>query len=170
MKTIIKIAVCVLVLSISFKPVEAQKSAKDKKEAKAALIKKLIDTKNFVFTANSMMPMRGMTRELTSTFDLRVSPDTIISYLPYFGRAYVAPIDPMQGALDFTSTQFNYTTTPRKKGGWDILIATKDQRDNKRMTLTVFDNGTASLAVTSNNDQPISFEGYVSERRSRKKK
>ncbi|MEP7319290.1 MAG: DUF4251 domain-containing protein, partial [Panacibacter sp.] len=96
---------------------------------------------------------------------LRISKDTIISYLPYFGRAYTAPISPEDGGINFTSTDFEYTTALRKKGGWSIEIKFKDQSQVREMNLTIFDNGRADLFVSSNNRQSISFSGNIRERK-----
>ena len=135
--------------------------AQTKKEKKAAEIKKIVEARNYVFKAQTALPTAGSTRQLTSDFDLRVSKDTIVSDLPYFGRAYTAPLNPSEGPLRFTSTDFQYTATDRKKGGWDVTITPKDLQDPRQLTLSIFDNGTASVVVTSYNRQPISFNGYV---------
>lgn len=135
----------------------AQQAKKDKK----AEIKNMVEARNYVFKVQTVLPSSGRTRQLTSDYDLRVSKDTVLSQLPYFGRAYSAPVNPTQSPLEFTSTKFEYTSTERKKGGWDITIAPKDIQDPRQLTLTVFDNGNASLTVTSTNRQPISFNGYV---------
>lgn len=134
--------------------------AQHKKDKKAA-IKNMVEARNYVFKAQTALPASGSTRQLTSDFDLRISKDTIISDLPYFGRAYTAPLNPAEGALRFTSTDFQYTATAKKKGGWDITITPKDLHDPRQLTLSIFDNGTASVVVTSYNRQPISFNGYV---------
>lgn len=128
-------------------------------------IKNLIESGNYVFEAQSALPLRGQVRQLTFGYDLRVSKDTLASYLPYFGRAYVAPINPSESGLSFTSTEYNYSVKPRRKGGWDVTIQTKDQRDNKRMLLRIQESGYASLQVTSSDRQPISFNGIVTERK-----
>jgi hypothetical protein len=88
--------------------------------------------------------------------------------VPYFGRAYTAPMDPTKGGIQFTSTKFEYKETKRKKGGWEILIKPKDTQDVSQMVLTVSETGFASLQVISNNRQPISFSGYVDEKKSKK--
>jgi len=131
------------------------------KEDKKAEIKNSVEARNFVFKAQTALPASGTSRQLTSDFDLRVSKDTIISYLPYFGRAYMAPINTSEGPLNFTSTDFHYKVTNRKKGGWVINITPKDQQDPKQFTINIFENGAASVVVTSYNRQPISFNGYV---------
>ena len=148
----------------------AQSTKAEKQAAKTAAIKNMIDSQSYVFKAQSATPMSGRNRQLTSDYDLKVTKDKLVSYLPYFGRAYSAPIDPSQGGIQFTSKDFDYTTTPRKKGGWDIQIKPKDYRDVQQMSLTISEDGYASLQVTSINRQPISFSGYITAVKPPKKK
>ena len=146
------------IIALALFPVAVQ--AQNKKEKKAQ-IKSLIEAQNYVFKAQTALPSAGSTRQLTTDFDLRISKDTIISDLPYFGRAYTAPLNPSEGPLQFTSTEFQYSVANRKKGGWNITITPKDVQDPRQLNLSVFDNGSASVVVTSYNRQPISFNGYV---------
>ncbi|MBE7173430.1 MAG: DUF4251 domain-containing protein [Williamsia sp.] len=139
-----------------------QVSGQNKKNDNAAL-QKALDTKHFVFVAQTVTPLRGGVRQLTSQYDLTLSGDTVISSLPYFGRAYVAPMNPSESGLSFTTTTSDYRVKLKKKGAREIGISTKAAGDNQRMQLTVFSNGTASLQVTSNNRDAISFTGYVQE-------
>src|ERR1700755_1239505 len=74
--------------------------------------KNLVANQNFVFKANTVLPMRGSSHTLTSDFDLTISKDAVISYLPYFGRSWQAPADPTKSELDFASHNFGYTTAP----------------------------------------------------------
>lgn len=143
----------------------AQKKDNDKK----AVIRQLVENRNYVFKVQTVQPMQpSPNRQITSDYDLKISPDTVISYLPYFGRAYVAPIDPSQGGIKFTSTKFEYTSKERKKGGWDILIKPQDTQEARQLVLTVSDNGYATLQVLSNNRQPISYGGYIDEKKSKR--
>jgi hypothetical protein len=140
--------------------------AQDKKKAtaeKTAAVKAMLETQQYVFKAQTVIPMSGRTRQITSDYDLKVSKEEIVAYLPYFGRAYAAPIDPSKGGIQFTSKDFEYTNTPRKKGGWDILIRPKDARDVQQLSLTISESGYGSLQVVSTNRQPISFSGYITE-------
>lgn len=139
-------------------------TAQNKKDKKAQ-IKSIVEAQNYVFKAQSALPTSGATRQLTSDYDLRISKDTIFSDLPYFGRAYTAPLNPSEGPLRFTSTDFQYTVTNRKKGGWDVIITPKDVQDPRQINMSIFDNGTASVIVTSYNRQPISFNGYITARK-----
>lgn len=135
---------------------EAQ-NKKDKKEE----IKRIVEAQNYVFKAQTALPTGGATRQLTSDYDLRISKDTILSDLPYFGRAFTPPLNPSEGPLRFTSTDFQYSVANRKKGGWDVTITPKDVQDPRQLNMSIFDNGTAAVVVTSYNRQPISFNGYV---------
>jgi hypothetical protein len=91
--------------------------------------------------------------------------DTLRSYLPYFGRAYSAPIDGIGGGFDFTSKDFDYKLKNRRKGGWDITIKPRDVSDVREIYLTVFENGFASVRVASNNREPISFNGHIEQKK-----
>ena len=164
----LKLALALVSLAASFSSASAQDSKEDKKAAQAELITKIIKEQNYLFTAQSVTPTGGRYKQLTTDYFVRVSKDTIMADLPYFGKAYSAPIGSSDGGIHFTSTNFEYELADRKKGGWDISIKTKDIQDAQRFNFTIFDNGSASLQATSNNRQPISFSGYVSERKNKK--
>ena len=130
---------------------------------KEETVSRIVAEQNFIFKAQTVMPTSGRTRQLTSEYDLRVSKDSVSSWLPYFGRAYRAPMDPSKGGIQFTSTDFDYSTSQRNDG-WEITIKPKDTRDVQELFLTVFKNGSANLRVSSISRQPISFGGTVAER------
>ncbi len=115
----------------------AQQHKKDKK----AEIKRIVEAQSYVFKAQTALPAAGATRQLTSDFDFRVSKDTIVSDLPYFGRAYTAPLNPSEGPLQFTSTNFQYAVSDNKKGGWVVSITPKDVTDPRQLIMTIFENG-----------------------------
>ena len=166
MKTLIRIFFLLAVVFTGLNTASGQSSKKERQAAKTAEIKKMVDAGNYVFKANYANPMRGGQRTLTSEYDLKVSKDTIAAFLPYFGRAYVAPTDPTKGGIEFTCTNFDYTTKQAKNGNWDIVIKPKDKNlnemtDVQSMRLSVTASGYASLSVTSSNRDAITFEGYI---------
>ncbi len=91
-----------LVYTALSSPLYAQSAKADKQAEKAAVIRNLVDSQNYVFLAQSAMPMSGPVRQLTSDYDLSVTKSKVVSYLPYFGRAYAAPIDPSHSGIQFT--------------------------------------------------------------------
>jgi hypothetical protein len=157
-----KKAILLLLITGAMLPVAMQAQEKEDKKAR---ISNMVESQNYVFKAQTALPSSGRSRQLTSDFDLRISKDTIASYLPYFGRAFTAPVNPTEGPLNFTSTDFDYKVTNKKKGGWDIVIMPKDRQDPRQMALSIFENGSASLNVTSNNRQPIAFNGFITDKR-----
>lgn len=170
MKTLKKLAFLVLVF-IAFK-VNAQTD-------KATTLR-IVEEKNYVFVATNAIPtnstdisnvMRkmsgntgGATINLTgSSYDVQITKDSVVAYLPYYGRSYSAPINPEDNGYKFTAKNFTYNAVKTKKGDWDISINTKDVKDNVRMTLNISAGGYATLSVVSNNKQSIMYNGYLSE-------
>lgn len=124
-------------------------------------IPKLIESQRYVFKTRTAMPARGRTIQLTSEYSLTVKQDSVEAYLPYFGRAYTAPIGSTEGGIQFTSTDFSYQPEKRKKRGWTITIKPNDAKDVQQLILTISKNGYGTLHVTSQNRQAISFSGIV---------
>ena len=129
--------------------------------------KALVESQNFVFKAQTALPMGGRSRNLTGDYDLKVSKDAVVSYLPYFGRAYVAPIDPSKGGIEFTSKDFSYISVPGKKDGWTVTIKPRDYKDVQQLILSISSEGYASLQVVSTSRQAISFNGVIAGKGSR---
>ncbi|RYG07032.1 MAG: DUF4251 domain-containing protein [Chitinophagaceae bacterium] len=140
----------------------AQSKKEIRTKAKIAEVSKLLSSKRFAFKAQSAQPLRGGNFNITSDYDLAVKSDTLLSYLPYFGRAFSAPINPTNSPLNFTSTQFTYTSNKGKKGSTDIKIEIKDSKiDVRQYLLSVSEQGYATLQTLSNNRDPITFNGYI---------
>lgn len=152
---------CLFAFMLLIKNVHAQDEKKTIEKHEAAAIQSAITNHQFYFLAQYVLPIGGQQKYLTPGYDMRISHDSLSAYLPYFGRAYAAPIDPSDGGINFTSTKFNYKMENRKKGGWNISITPKDARDVRQLYLSVFEDGTATLQVISNNKQTISYTGYI---------
>lgn len=164
-----KITVLILFIFITF-----QVAAQTDK----ATTKRIVESKNFTFVASTAMPMNsaeinnilsrmpgangGASINLTgANYDVRITPDSVIAYLPYYGRAFSAPIGRDDNGFKFTSTKFSFENIVRKKGGWQITINPKDTKEGVRMNFTISTNGYATLSVSSNNKQSITYNGYL---------
>ena len=133
-----------------------------------ALNKRLVEEKTFIFKAQTVSPFRGGVRQLnTNEYDVIVVGDSLIAFLPYFGRAFTAPIN-SEGGIKFTSTTSTYNIK-RKKKRWEVEIQPGDVHDVQQLYFDVYDNGRATLRVTSFNRQPITFQGFIVERPSNKR-
>lgn len=166
MKRLIKFfAAAVLVIAVS--GVTKAQTRQEKKAAAQAEVKKIVGNQHFYFVADYALPMTGGTKTLTSIYDLKITRDSIVAFLPYYGQAYVSP-DPtdIEGGIKFTSTDFSYVQKDAKKGGWRITIKPNDHnitnwRDVQQMVLDISPNGYASLDIVSSHRDPISFQGKV---------
>ncbi len=119
----------------------------------------------WIFTADQAMPMRGKTRMLTDRYEVRCNKDSLISYLPYMGRAYSVPYGETKSPLDFTSTRFTVQKEKDAKGRWNLTITPTDNNEVRTYYFTVYDNGSSQLQVQLNNRDGIGFSGRVSKQK-----
>lgn len=124
-------------------------------------VKDMVNSSQFVFVADRVNPLRGRTHNLTSRYTVEVKKDTVNSFLPFFGRATQAPMDPSKGGIQFISTKFSYDVVERKEGQWNVTIKPNDNTSVQQMFFNIFSNGSASLNVTSTYRDPISFSGHI---------
>lgn len=155
----------------------------ERKEMKAADVQKLIDSKRFVFKAQFANPLGGGVTTLNGrlisispdgtghiylnyNYDVKVRPDSVVAYLPYYGRTtfdsnYGSTTD---NGVMFTSTKFGYVSKAGKKGQTTITITPSDAKYNRKMILEVQNNGTARLQMIITNRNAISYDGYIAEK------
>ncbi len=160
-------AVLVILLYLNLMQVSAQT---DK-----MVIEKLVASKSFVFNATRAHPMSESSlnqilgpNAVNTVLDLsngryylRITKDSIVADLPFFGRAFSAPMNTDNTGTRFTSKDFKYSTS-RKKKNWIITIEPKDVQDSQKLILRISDSGSAILSVNNYNRQTISFDGYIS--------
>ena len=156
----IKLPVLLLLTILTAGNAFAQDSKKEERVKKAEDIKQMVSLRQFVFKAQFALPMGGSSISLTSDYEVKVLKDTVVAFLPYFGRAYSAPAYPSEGGIRFTSSDFQYNVSNKKKRGWDVVIRPKDAKSVQQLTFYISESGYGSLQVTDNNRQPITFNGY----------
>ena len=105
-------------------------------------------------------PMRMPARHLSTLYSLEVKGDTIVSYLPYFGRAYSVPYGGGK-ALNFTGIMSYYDFRQGRKDQTLIEIGVENEEDTYVYTISIFDNGNTDIAVRSRNREHISFSGEM---------
>lgn len=136
-----------------------------RKERIKAKIDSLLNAREYTFYARMMQPLTGPQQPLTANYySVSVTKDSIISYLPYAGRAYVAPTDPTEGGIKFTSRKFIYTSKVRKNGMYEITIAPADIKDIQRLYLFIGPDGFTTLQVVRVTAQQVSFTGEIVEK------
>jgi len=130
----------------------------------AVSVKNMIDSQKFTFIPRYVNPVGGAKRNLSTGYEIVISKDTIVSYLPFFGHGYTAPVSPADVDFDFTSIKFSYTIS-QAKNGWNISIKPKDQRYLQELFFRIFSNASASLVITSINRSTVSYDGFIGRNR-----
>ena len=131
-----------------------------KKQAIDAMDKK-VSEQRYTFTPRQALPMSGKSITLTSEYSVSVSPDTIKAHLPFFGRAYSAPYPASEGGIKFTSTDFEYTLSEKKKGVYRASVKINDDPNGYTLSILIGDNGSGTVYVNQRDKQSISFQGII---------
>lgn len=128
--------------------------------ARAQHVREGIENRRFTINVDRMYPMRMPARHLSSTYSLEIKGDTIVSYLPYFGRAYNVPYGGGK-ALNFTGIMSYYEPRQGKRDETRIEIGVENEEDTYVYTLSIFSNGNTSIDVFSRNREQIAFSGEM---------
>jgi hypothetical protein len=147
-------------------PANAQeKSKKEQKQQKKLELQKeveaMVNAKSFVFAANRALPQGYPSVDMTSNPNhMKFYPDSIDSYMPFFGRAYSVGYGGSDNGLKFSGKPQDYTVTKTKKE-YLVKANVKTESDFFRLTLSVGFEGNASLSIISNNRASISYYGDI---------
>ena len=168
------------ILTIIFAFGAVQASAQTDKETTERIVKQ----QNFVFNAVTAIPMadnalnqvlnqypnsRNNLLNLSGQqYDVRVTKDSVVAYLPFYGRSFTPSYDPNDSGTKFKSKDFKYNAEKKKKN-WVITIEPNDVRDHQKLVFNISEKGYASLSVQNVNRQPMSFNGNLSEPKEKKK-
>jgi hypothetical protein len=155
-KHVMKKFITLILLIFTVSAVSARKN-----EVNADSVKKLIDSKSFVFVAQSAIPMKGKFISLSSSYNVKFVNDSIISYLPYYGTAHTAIFPGEDSGIMFTSADYKYEVKP-VKSGWNVTVKPKDLRNNVELYFNISKSGGAMLRVSDYRRDAISFRGYIS--------
>ena len=121
-----------------------------------------IDRKDFTVKANFANPLRMRQVVLTSEYDLRIKNDSAFAFLPYFGVAHTAPMNPSEGGIKFSEPMLEYNSKPTKKDdGREISFKVNTREYNYQINLTVYQNGTATFVINSYQRDAITFYGEM---------
>lgn len=149
-----------MIATISAAAQSRSESRNEKKAQTERAVKEAIDSRKYKINVNRMNPMRGTSRALTTNYSLKVSNDSVYSYLPYFGVAYNIPYGGGKG-LVFSEPITEYKTKELKKGRMQIDFKTRSEGDNYEYSLTIYPNGSTTIHVQASNRQSISYTGDV---------
>lgn len=122
----------------------------------------LTEKKTFTFIPEMVYPMSMRPRQATSGFMLRVSQDSLICYLPYFGQATGVDYGSGKSSTDFTTAKFDYITSKGKKGATIVTIRPQDNREVRAINITYYSGSDyANVVISFNRQQSISYRGRI---------
>lgn len=155
---------------------QAQGLSKVNAQAEQSVVAQAVTGQRFTFKALTAQPSEEANSLLRSMYpnvnqnviqlngnvfyNIKISPEKMEVYLPYFGRMYAPATGSNDGGYKFTSTQYEYRVE-EKKGVYDIQIKPLDNRDINKIFITVFSNGSATVRISSNTRSPISYQGIL---------
>lgn len=121
-----------------------------------------VQSKDFTISVDFANPLRGRQISLTSEYDLKIKNDSVFAYLPYYGVAYVAPYGTSDGGIKFSEPAKEYSIVPNKRNnGWDIRFKINSKEYQYDFFVSIFNNGSSSFIVNSNQRDAISFSGEI---------
>ncbi len=155
-----RILLVVLALTISFFDASAQKRKKSDDKVFDKAVIELIEKRDFKLVATQAHSQGGRSVSLNRDYSVELRGDSIISHLPFYGRAYRIPYGGGDG-LSFESTIKEYKIKEGKKGSIEVRFSSRTREDTFDFTITIYPNGSANIVVTSNNRQSMSYHAEL---------
>ena len=126
-------------------------------EREAQMVRQGVETGDFKIDIRMMMPLRGGSRHVDN-YSVKVKDGHIVSYLPYFGRAWDLPYGGGHG-LSFEADIEDSAVYAGSDGSYTVRLLIKTDEDSHVYTFQIFRSGSASLLVQSKNREPINYSG-----------
>jgi hypothetical protein len=141
--------------------VSAQKKSKAERKAEIArVVKQKVEDKHFKVIVDMAYPMEGPTIPLNQLYSLEVKGDSIISYLPYYGRAYSIPYGGGKG-LNFEGTIKKFRISYPKESSMRVDFEVTNDEDYYMYALDIYNNGNTSIVVIPQRRNSINFTGKI---------
>ena len=174
------LAVVLTVSSCGVLSSETREERARREAREARMVDENLQSADFRIEIDRMYPVRGSSQHVTN-YSVTVKDGVLNSHLPYIGQAWRVPYGGGPGpelsgrkrgdagrvphggghALNFSAEIGGYDVVRTRNEGYEVRIYVKTDEDQHVYTLTVFDNGRASLDVQSQNRERISFSGIM---------
>lgn len=164
MNRILILSLLLIALVFSAKAQNSKKEAKEKlKQDQYQQVIDLIDSENYEFIGRKAYPQKGPQIDLTTNPNfMRIENKNASADMPYFGRAFNVGYSGSDGGIKFDGPMESYDIQRNdKKRRLTIKYKVKGADDNYTCTLTISGLQSASLSVSSNKRQVISYNGFV---------
>ena len=127
---------------------------------KALAVERALASRHYVVDVQMMYPRRGRAVNVTSNYSLEIKGDTVVSYLPYFGRAYSIPYGGGK-VFNFSAPIISYESARDRKGKTYVRLVTDNEEDVITFQLEIFDNGQTTIDVQAREREPITYSGEL---------
>ena len=107
------------------------------KEQREQAIKEQIIAEKYKISVNTAYPRRGRTVHLSSPYSVEIRNDSVISYLPFYGRAYSIPYGGGEGLI-FQAPLDEYEMEMNKKGTAKVKFTARSPEDKFTFNLTIY--------------------------------
>ena len=134
-----------------------------KAEREAAVTRQVqegLDTRHYTIAVDWMKPLGGMSRHVSSDYELKVDGDQLDCYLPYVGEAYRLPYGGGKG-MNFKSKIEDYSINYLTSNRAHIEFTANSGEDIYRFRIDVFNNGKSIIDVIAQDRDAISYDGEM---------
>ena len=153
------LAVLLTVSSCGVLSSETREERARREAREARMVDENLQSADFRIEIDRMYPVRGSSQHVTN-YSVTVKDGVLNSHLPYIGQAWRVPYGGGH-ALNFKADIGSDNVARTRDDGYEVRIYVKTDEDQHVYTLTVFNNGRASLDVQSQNRERISFSGMM---------
>ena len=136
------------------------RTAVERSRQKAAEVAEAVETRHFTVSVRTAYPTGGAAVPVAGDYSLELRGDSVVSYLPYFGRGYTLPYGRGKG-LNFTAEATGYAVGRGGKDMSRIEFDVKNDEDFYKFTVELFDNGQASIYVIPQQRTRIAYSGEI---------
>ena len=138
-----------------------QVNSQGKTEKAKSSIETLLNSKNFEFIANTAIPLTGAPKDLVgSNYSITFTPEKVISYMPFYGRAYSGMAYGRDKGMRFEGKPEDFIITNTGKG-YEINANVKGENDTYIISIITGNSGFATLSISSNDRGTISYQGEI---------
>lgn len=153
-----------LIGTMLFAQEKTKKSRKEIRKERAAQriaeVDSILSSGTFYFDINSAHSSLFNTVHLTDLYFIKLTPDSVFTNLPYYGRAYRINYSDEDGGINLSHPHTALETEMRKKNK-QYSFSVKTNFDKYDFYVSVSSTGYASISVSSMNRQTIRFNGEL---------
>lgn len=123
----------------------------------------ILKEQDFIFTAQAYATASSEKKQMTDPYSFKVTVDSIVGILPYYGQSYTAQINLTDGSINFSIQKYQYEFMEKKRGRYQVSIKPNDKSATiQSFYLTIFTDGTGQVDIVSRNREPMTFYGSIS--------